>query len=324
MQIHIDPQQKEVKTHGNYNYPVCISYEQISAYESGSFQWHWHPEIELTLILSGEMIYQINQDIYHVKAGQALFGNCNTLHTGKMLPTTDFPEVCKKDCEYLSITFHPRILYGNETSLFKTKYTDCICCGNTLPSLHLNGSQDWHHQAIFHLKQIHQIQKENAPTAELRIQIELSQFWLLLYTWFQNSTKNLQPYSLKNQERLQSILIYIQEHYAEKITLDDLARSVNICRSECCRFFKAQIGETLFHYLLHYRIHKSLSLLTETSLSITEIAERTGFSSPAYFSRIFHKFMELSPAAYRKKMALTTNKVDEFQKFQEIELSTEV
>lgn len=297
MQIHIDQQHKEMKSHGDYRYPVCISYERIGAYESGSFQWHWHPEIELTFILSGEMIYQINQDIYHVKAGQALFGNCNTLHTGKMLQHGKQAP----DCEYLSITFHPRILYGNETSLLKSKYTDCICSGNTLPSLHLDHSQKWHKQAIDHLQQIHQIEQEKSPTSELRTQIELSQFWLLLYTWFQDSTKNLQPYSLKNQERLQNILIYIQEHYSDKITLEDIADSVNICRSECCRFFKSQIGETLFHYLLNYRVHQSLPLLTETSLSITEIAEQTGFSSPAYFSRIFHKCMGTSPAAYRKK-----------------------
>ncbi|MDD7389338.1 MAG: AraC family transcriptional regulator [Lachnospiraceae bacterium] len=297
MQINTDTDQKEMKSHGNYRYPVCISYERIGAYESGSFQWHWHPEIELTLFLKGEMIYQINQDSYHVKAGQALFGNCNTLHTGRMLhPGQSLP-----DCEYLSITFHPRILYGNDSSILKSRYIDCICAGNTLPSLHLDGSQEWHEQAISHLLEIHRIAGEKPTAPELRTQIELSQFWLLLYLWFQDSTKELQPYSLKNQERLQHILEFIQNHYQEKISLEDIAGSVNICRSECCRFFKAQIGETLFHYLLHYRIQQSLPLLAETSLSITEISEQTGFSSPAYFSRIFHKFTGISPAAYRKK-----------------------
>lgn len=296
MQINTDHEQKEMKSHGDYRYPVCISYERIGAYESGSFQWHWHPEIELTLVLKGEMIYQINKDSYHIQAGQALFGNCNTLHSGKMIRQKDE----FSDCEYLSITFHPRILYGNDTSILKTRYTDCICNGNTLPSLHLDHSQEWHSQAICHLQEIHRITQEKTLAPELRTQIELSQFWLLLYTWFQNSTKNLQPYSLKNQERLQNILVYIQQHYSEKITLEDIANSINICRSECCRFFKTQIGDTLFHYLLQYRIHQSLPLLAESSLSITEIAEQTGFTSPAYFSRTFHKFMGISPAAYRK------------------------
>ncbi|MDO5410102.1 MAG: AraC family transcriptional regulator [Lachnospiraceae bacterium] len=312
MQINTDISQKEMKAHGDYRYPVCISYERIGAYKAGVFQWHWHPEIELTLILKGEMTYQVNQDSYHLKAGEALFGNCNTLHSGKMLHSGQD----MIDCEYLSITFHPRILYGNDTSILKTRYTDCICSGNTLPSLHLDGSQEWHEKAIGHLKEIHRIARETqkilktaetprctegAEAPELRIQIELSGFWLLLYIWFQSSPKNLQPYSLKNQERLQNILIFIQQHYADKITLEDIASSVNICRSECCRFFKTHIGETLFHYLLNYRIQQSLPLLAETDLSITEIAEQTGFSTPAYFSRIFHQYMGISPGLYRKQ-----------------------
>lgn len=296
MQIHINPEKKEIKDHGDYSYPLCISYERILAYETSSFQWHWHPEIELTLILQGEMIYQINQELYHVHAGEALFGNCNTLHTGRAVPASGkIP-----DCHYLSITFHPRLLYGNDTSILKTRYVDCICSRNILPSLHLDGREAWHKEAISHLYTIQQIDREKPPAMELQIQIALSQFWLCLYLWFQKSTKNLQPYSLKNQIRLQNLLVFIQEHYMEKITLEDIAGSVSICKSECCRFFKAQTGETLFHYLLQYRIHQSLPLLADSDRSITEIAEQTGFSSPAYFSRIFHQFMSCSPVSYRK------------------------
>lgn len=299
MQIQTNKEQKELKAHGDYRYPVCISYERIKAYESGQFHWHWHPEIELTLILSGSMLYQINQDTFQVSAGDALFGNCNTLHSGRMLPASE-----ADDCEYLSITFHPRILYGNDTSLLKARYIDCICEGNRLPSLHMDGSEDWHLQAVSCLQEIHFAVKKQLPALELRTQIALSQFWLLLYTWFQERNTSLQPYSLKNQERLQNILFYIQNHYAERITLEDIADSVNICRSECCRFFKNQLGETLFQYLMRYRIQQSLPLLSDSTRSITEISEQCGFSSPAYYSKIFTRFMEVSPTAYRKNIRL--------------------
>lgn len=302
MQIQTNKEQKELKSHGDYRYPVCISYERIKAYESGQFHWHWHPEIELTLILSGHMLYQINQDTFLVSAGDALFGNCNTLHSGRMISAAE-----TDDCEYLSITFHPRILYGTDTSLLKSRYVDCICEGNRLPSLHIDGSEDWHIQAAACLQEIHRAVKEQLPALELRTQIALSQFWLLLYTWFQECNTSLQPYSLKNQERLQNILFYIQNHYAEKITLEDIAASVNICRSECCRFFKNQLGETLFQYLMRYRIQQSLPLLSDFAHSITEISEQCGFSSPAYYSKIFTRFMEMSPAAYRKNSRLQNN-----------------
>ena len=48
MQIRMDKENRELKAHGSYEFPVNISYEQLSRYERGSFSWHWHPEIELT------------------------------------------------------------------------------------------------------------------------------------------------------------------------------------------------------------------------------------------------------------------------------------
>lgn len=55
------------------------------------------------------------------------------------------------------------------------------------------------------------------------------------------------------------------------------------------------MNESLFDYLLDYRIEKSLPLLLERQASITSVAEQTGFSSPAYFSKIFRQQMGCSP-----------------------------
>ena len=59
MQIRMDKENRELKAHGSYEFPVNISYEQLSRYERGSFSWHWHPEIELTFVLSGQIGYQV-------------------------------------------------------------------------------------------------------------------------------------------------------------------------------------------------------------------------------------------------------------------------
>ena len=64
MQINIEKNQKEIKAHGNYSFPVNVSVEKIEAYEQGAFLWHWHPEIELTWIMSGEMEYREKEQSY--------------------------------------------------------------------------------------------------------------------------------------------------------------------------------------------------------------------------------------------------------------------
>ena len=114
MQLQIDEQQQEVKDHGHYEFPVFISQEVLSRYERGSFIWHWHTEVELTLVVEGQISYQVNERVYELKAGDGLFCNSNALHTGRMKD--------KQDCYYISITFHPRILYGFEGSLIWKKF----------------------------------------------------------------------------------------------------------------------------------------------------------------------------------------------------------
>ena len=88
MQLQLDNNKKELKSHGTYAFPVNVSYEQLSRYERKSFLWHWHKEIELTILLQGEMQYQVNDTIYHLQAGEGLFWLatvCNWFHDYKLL-----------------------------------------------------------------------------------------------------------------------------------------------------------------------------------------------------------------------------------------------
>ena len=105
-------------------------------------------------------------------------------------------------------------------------------------------------------------------------------------------------------ERLRVILSYLHENYGEKITLEDVAKQVGLCKSECCRFFRRQMRQSLFEYLLDYRIGRSLPLLKAGRLTVAEVASRVGFSNPAYFSKVFRTRMKLSPREYQKQGAL--------------------
>ena len=65
--------------------------------------------------------------------------------------------------------------------------------------------------------------------------------------------------------------------------------------------FKKYMHETLFSYLLAYRVNQSLQLLSDTDMEITEIAEKCGFANPGYYTRVFKRIREITPMSYRKK-----------------------
>lgn len=289
MQIAILENKKEQKEHGSFSFPVNVSVEHIEAYEQGSFLWHWHPEIELTCVMSGEIEYHVNDRTYFLTKGEGLFGNSSTLHSGYMKDG--------QECSYLTITFHPRFLYGYENSALQTKYVDFITSNDTWSSLLLEKNVAWHQEIIQIMLKIYEISQNPPDDYELQVHIFLMQIWQKLYYYF-ISLPERENHSSQYLERLRTIITFIQEHYNQEISLEDVADSVNICKSECCRFFKKHMDMTIFDYILLLRIQNSLPLL-KSGESITQIAGMVGFSSPAYYSQIFKRYMKCTPREYK-------------------------
>ena len=172
------------------------------------------------------------------------------------------------DCVYISTTFAPRFLYGFSNSMIQTRYVEPVLTDMQLASIVFSPEIDWQNQVLACMHRIYDLSLSQPSAFEMEIQ---------------------------------ELLDYIHRHYMEHLTLEDLAAQIHICRSECCRFFKKCMNESLFDYLLDYRIEKSLPLLLERQASITSVAEQTGFSSPAYFSKIFRQQMGCSPSEYRNR-----------------------
>lgn len=289
MQIITQKNQKELKEHGNFAFPVNISIEKIQAYEQGFFLWHWHPEVELTLILSGQMEYQINDRTYVLSEGDGLFGNSNSLHSGHMTN--------EEECTYLSITFHPRFLYGYENSIVQTKYVNYITSNEAWSSLLLKDQVAWQQEVLTCMREIYELSQAPTDDLELRVQMLLMTIWQKFYHYFSAQPNNLVK-TTQHLQRLRDIISYIETHYNQDISLEDVAKSATICKSECCRFFKKHMGITIFDYILYLRIQKSLPLLLEAS-SITEVAAQVGFASPSYYSQIFKRYMKCTPMEYK-------------------------
>ena len=292
MQIRTNQYQKEMKEHGNYDFPFLVSDEKLSMYEAGSFLWHWHPEIELTLITRGQMIYKVNHDSFHLLQGQALFGNSNTLHTGQMFQN--------QDCEYKSITFEPRLIYGYDNSIIYTKYCRPILQNSSFSAIHFDLSRKWHQNIIHILEEIVRIESERYVTCELDILAQLEQFWKLLF--LNNDNLPASTSCDKNTyNRIRQVISYIGENYDSDLTLGNISESIHVCRSECSRLFKKYMNISLFEFIAQYRIEKSLEYLINTDYSITEIAELVGFRDSNYFSKVFRRQKGCSPTKYRRR-----------------------
>lgn len=101
-------------------------------------------------------------------------------------------------------------------------------------------------------------------------------------------------------EKFIKIRSYLDEHYNEKLELDNLAAHFYISKYHLAREFKRIFGTTIGEYLLKQRISKAKSLLRFSDFSIDEIALQCGFSDSGYFIKVFKKEEKTTPAKYRK------------------------
>ena len=103
-----------------------------------------------------------------------------------------------------------------------------------------------------------------------------------------------------NVMRLRPVITYISENFKDKIYIEKLADMINVSPDYFTKMFKDSIGTTPIDYINGVRVNHALRLLTMTDTPVNEIADKTGFSNPNYFHKIFKSYMEISPLAYRK------------------------
>ena len=91
------------------------------------------------------------------------------------------------------------------------------------------------------------------------------------------------------REYVLKALLTIRESYAQNLCVEDVAEQVGISSFYLSRLLKQELGETFVEILTRVRIHKAICLLADSSLSIQEIGERTGYANTTYFYKVFKK-----------------------------------
>ncbi len=119
-----------------------------------------------------------------------------------------------------------------------------------------------------------------------------------------------------NYEKFASLLSYMDEHYADDISLDEAAEYVGFSKYHFTRLFREYTGTTFLDHLIHKRVQAAQKLLSG-DLSITEICFRTGFNNLTSFSRSFKKYTGLSPSDFRTLNESYTDHISLFTRFEE-------
>lgn len=103
---------------------------------------------------------------------------------------------------------------------------------------------------------------------------------------------------------LRKAIDYIQEHYSEQVTLNEVAENIYVSTFYISRMFKKELGKSFVDYLNDVRIEKSKELLKDIKYKTYEVAEIVGISDPHYFSKLFKKYSGMTPSEYRESLTL--------------------
>lgn len=117
-----------------------------------------------------------------------------------------------------------------------------------------------------------------------------------LYTMLQNKQEDK---TSEGNSIINSIKLYIDEHYNQNMTLEELSSLANITPQYLCKLFKRYLNLRPFQYITLKRIQYAKKMLSDYTMSVNEIAHMVGFSDCSYFCAIFKKYEMISPTQFR-------------------------
>lgn len=271
------------------DYPAYIRRGLLSHYPNYTAPSHWHDDVELIAVLSGGMDYNVNGQIIPLGPGGGIFINARQLHYGFSSGS--------RECEFFCILLHPSALCASPA--FERSFVSPVTGNGALPFAVLGPGIPWQAEILGGIRQIYE--EKDRPGAALRIQSTFCKIWALLYEQMPQNTPELPQAEWNSRQLLllKEMIGFLQQHYAEKLTLADIAAAGHVCQSKCCALFRRYLSRTPMSYLTDYRLTRSAELLRNTDRSVTEIGYACGFTSASYYAETFRKWIGCSPKEYR-------------------------
>lgn len=286
----VDEAGRELVQHGRVPFPVACYHDDLNAF---SVPWHWHEELEVLIVTEGTVLAAAGAEKFTVRRGDGVFINAGVLHA-------DW-SAAPGECRLHSLVFHPRLVGGGQDSIFWQKYLQPLLSDTARGSIYLDQDCAWQRQALQALERAYEAMALEPPGYEFRVREALSEMVFLL-AGHAPAGQHLPKKALRSTDRIKTMLQYIQEHYAEDLTIDGIAASASISISECLRCFHDMIGTTPIQYLRQHRAQRAAELLCTTGLRVTDIAAQCGFQDSSYFARAFRQVYGCGPTEYRRSM----------------------
>ena len=269
------------------DYPIYIRRGILSHYPNYAAPSHWHDDVELIAVLSGEMDYNVNGEIVRLREGEGIFVNSQQLHFGFSASGTE--------CDFICIILHPMLLCAAPAC--ERELVLPVIRNGRAPYVFLDPEVPWQGEILEQVRRMDRCRGQE--TMPLRAQAAFSTIWSLLYENLPQEGRDSGPVS-GDLTAVRNMVGFIQKNYTRKVSLRDIASSGAVGQSKCCKLFAQYFGQTPNAYLTQYRLNKSLELLRDSSLSITETALSTGFGGASYYTEVFRKYFGQSPTEYRK------------------------
>lgn len=262
--------------------------EGSGAYDMATF--HTHHKYEIYYEIEGSRRYFIEDTAYIVNAGSVVLIGENQIHkTGSI---GDGPS------SRIAVIFSPNYLKELSENFLGVDFFGFLSSGGTHLLNHISVKQQNRIHAM--LQQMILLQGVEDRDAETANKLILGT--LLLYL---KHLCKVQPECSKDKARvtnrtIDQIQSYIALHYAEKLTLTDIAAKFYISPYYLSRLFKKTINLSLVEYINGIRIKAAQSMIEKSDESIAAVAAKAGFMTMAHFRRVFKDATGLSPQQYRQ------------------------
>jgi len=255
----------------------------------GYTNWHYHKQVELLLILEGELDVYVDEESFHLTSGDIVLIGASELHSDRSHNLLDYI-VLQFDLEpFFDQSTIPYMRYFSETQTPLSKANYIFQENNTAKQ-----------QAVSYIHQLLHETTHKETGYELAVSVLVKQILLLLLR--NDSRKVLIEQDNFERIRLKPVLDYIENHLTDRIQVEEVCKIANMSYYYFVKYFKKTIGLSFTEYVNYRKVKWAERILLTKDLSISEVGERIGMPNMAHFYKMFKKYNDCSPKQFQRKM----------------------